>query len=147
MLDKTPVKAPGGFAPAFALGQADAAGNLVLISADNPLPVASASGPTVTPPPPALEGETSQSLLAGPFDPAPGRPIYLQLDGQWTGTVRLSRSVDGGASRHPLTLAGAEWGVFVGNACEPVWEEYEAGAALYLDISLDSGLLAYRVSQ
>ncbi len=150
MTNEIPVKTPGGFAPAMALGQTDANGNIVLIGPDNPLPVSGATGgggASITPAPAALEGNASADTLAGPFDPASNRPVYVQLSGTWEGAVTLKRSTDGGATLLPLTIAGGAWGVFSANVCEPVWEENEAGAALYLDIALTSGTLTYRVSQ
>lgn len=71
----------------------------------------------------------------------------LALSGTWTGTVKLLRSTDGGATKLPLTAAGLAWGVFNANCCEPVWEEAIVGAALYLDATLSSGTLTYRVAQ
>jgi hypothetical protein len=44
-------------------------------------------------------------------------------------------------------MAGAGWALFTANCCEPVWEDSEAGAQLYLSVTLASGTLAYRVSQ
>ena len=76
-----------------------------------------------------------------------GQPVVLQLSGAWTGTVTVQRSVDGGATRAPLTAGGQEWGVFTANACEPIWIEQEAAATLYLDVAIAQGTLAYRVSQ
>ena len=142
-----PIKAPGGFAPATAIGHTDAAGNYIPIGPDNPLPVAGLSGPVSSPPPPALEGETSAEEIAGPYAPVRGRTVFVQLSGEWTGNARLLRSVDGGATKHPLTVAGIEWAVFASNVCEAVWEESETGAELYLDLAPTSGTIAYRVSQ
>ena len=61
--------------------------------------------------------------------------------------VRLLRSADDGATTHPLTVGGTAWGAFSANACEPVWEESEDGAALYLELTPTSGAIAYRLSQ
>lgn len=144
-MPNTPVKAPGGFAPAFALGQTDNDGNLTLVDSANPLPVrlSEAQGSA----PAALAGSASAATIAGPFTPTPGRPIYVKLSGAWEGTVTVQRSVDGGVSRDPLTIAGSPWGVFNGNACEAVWEENEAGAEFYLDVRPAMGNIDYRVSQ
>ena len=142
---RTPVKTPGGFAPAIAIGQSDESGNLTLVDAGNPLPVrlSEATGPA----PDALTGQTGASGRAGPFIPRAGRAVYLQLSGTWEGRVDVVRSVDEGASVAPLTIAGSPWAQFTANACEAVWEENEAGAQLYLEIDLVSGTLDYRVSQ
>ena len=142
---RTPVKTPGGFAPAIAIGQSDDTGNLALIDANNPLPVRLSEGQG--PAPDALVGSTSASGRAGPYLPRAGRAVYLQLSGQWAGEVRLVRSIDSGATVSALTVAGSPWAQFTGNVCEAVWEENEAGAELYLDIDLTSGTLDYRVSQ
>lgn len=148
MNDPIPVRTPGGFAPAFALGQAGPDGHLLLVSADNPLPVTGGSGAAAPAPAPTpLAGATSVSNVVGPFDPVPGRPVYLQLSGTWQGRVQVLRSVDGGATKVPLTVAGQHWGVFTGPSCEPVWEEGDAAARLYLDLQPASGTIAYRVSQ
>jgi hypothetical protein len=144
-MDSIPIRAPGGFAPVTAIGRADAHGDLALVNESNPLPVrlSDATGSA----PPALSGSSEGSAVVCPFAPRPGRPVYLELSGDWQGEVRLVRSVDGGASRSPLTIAGSAWAVFRANVCEPVWEEGEAGAQLYLEITVSSGTLAYRVSQ
>lgn len=148
MSESIPIKTPGGFAPAFVLGQADAGGNLLLVSADNPLPVTGGGGgATPAPAPPPLAGTTFTPLIAGPFDPVPGRAVYLQLAGEWQGRVRLLRSTDGGATKAPLTIGGTPWAVFTGPACEAVWEEGDAAARLYLDLQPTSGTISYRVSQ
>ena len=47
----------------------------------------------------------------------------------------------------PLAVAGAAWAQFTGNACEPVWEEIDPEATLYLDIALTAGTLHYRIAQ
>ncbi|WP_394269259.1 hypothetical protein [Qipengyuania sp.] len=149
MSDSIPLQTPAGFAPAFALGLDDGTGHLALVSDARPLPVmslsASNSGPAAAPQP--LAGETSVSVRVGPFAPAPGRTIVLTLSGEWEGTVRLLRSVDNGVTCHPLTLAGAPWGQYAANACEPVWTENEEAATLWLECSVTQGTLSYRVAQ
>lgn len=148
MTDPVPIQTPGSFAPAIALGQAGPDGHLLLVSADNPLPVTGAGGTATPAPAPApLSGTASAAMVAGPFDPVGGRPIYLQLTGTWQGRVRMLRSVDDGITRVPLTVAGQPWGVFTGPACEAVWEEGDAVARLYLELQPTSGAIAYRVSQ
>ena len=142
MTDK-PIQNPARFAPSTAIGFAAADGRMVLASEAAPLPVA----PLPTGRPPALEGTASGSAIAGPFAPAPGLAAILTLSGEWDGTVAVERSTDGGATRHPLTVGGMEWGRYSANVCEPVWEESEPGAQLYLDVALTSGTLAYRVAQ
>ncbi|MBT8427685.1 MAG: hypothetical protein KJO02_06620 [Erythrobacter sp.] len=143
MSDPIPLQTPAGFATAFALGLDDGSGNLALVSDTRPLPV------QTTPPaaPAALEGQASSDILAGPFAPSALSTIYCNLSGDWTGSVTVRRSTDAGSTLHPLTLAGGAWGIFTANACEPVWEESEAGATLWLDCKIASGTLSYRLSQ
>ena len=107
-----------------------------------PLPV-SISQPSTT----ALAGSASASAVAGPFSPVLGRAAVLMLSGSWVGTVKVSRSTDAGVTRQPLTVAGTPWAQFTGNACEAVWEESDPTARLYLEITLTSGTLNYRLSQ
>jgi hypothetical protein len=61
--------------------------------------------------------------------------------------VRLQRSTDGGATRLGLTAMGSAYGEFTGNVCEPVWEESETAALLYLNITVTSGSVTYRMGQ
>lgn len=140
-----PIHAPASYYPPFAVVFADGEGKGVPVDAANPLPV------TVAPPAPEtstpLAGSISDSGVAGPFEPVPGRAIWLSLSGTWTGTVSLQRSIDGGATRLPLTAGGLPWAAFTGNACEPVAEDSESGAAYYLDVTLASGTLTYRLAQ
>lgn len=151
-----PISYPARYAPAVAINFADDQGHAVLVSQESPLPVtfagaapASGSGtPTPTPtPPPPLAGTSATSQVAGPFAPIAGRPLVLTLAGTWTGTVQLLRSVDGGATRHPLTVGGAVWARFTANACEQVWEEAEGAARFYLSLAPASGTVQYRLAQ
>ena len=107
MPENRPIQTPAGFAPATAVGFADANGDMVLITADNPLPIASApiSAPAV------LEGEASDNSIVGPYTPNSQSPVVIQLEGVWEGAVQLLRSADNGASKQPVTLAGEVWGV------------------------------------
>ncbi len=143
MNNPTPVRTPAGFAPAFALGHSDPEGNLALVSADMPLPISMAPAGV----PAALEGLAATDFIAGPFVPAPFAPVYLELGGEWQGSVRVLRSADGGTSKHGLTAGGAVWARYTGNVCEPVWQESERGAELYLDLAIAAGTVSYRVSQ
>ena len=142
-----PISYPGRFAPGFALAFADAAGAALQVSSITPLPVAVVSGGTTGSVPPALTGTTAVALTAGPFAPLAGRPLVLALSGTWTGTARLLRSIDGGITRLPLSLGGAPYATFAANVCEPVWEENEAGATFYLQLSPVSGTILYRLAQ
>jgi hypothetical protein len=152
-MPESPVKLPAGYAPAFAVGYADASGNLVLAGPGDPLPVTLDSGTIEVqavesaPPPAPLSGSASASGLAGPFAPVAGRAVTLALSGSWDGTVQLTRSTDEGATRLPLTAGGLPWGVYTANACEQAWFESEEGAELYLEIALASGEVDYRIAQ
>ncbi|HTM96047.1 MAG TPA: hypothetical protein VL100_09560 [Croceibacterium sp.] len=140
-----PIHAPAAYYPPFAVAFADGEGNGLVVDAANPLPVtvAPAAPETSTP----ITGSLSASGVVGPFDPAPGRAIWLSLSGTWTGTVTVQRSIDGGTTKLPLTSGGLPWAAFTGNACEPVAEDGESGAAYYLDVTLASGTLTYRLAQ
>lgn len=141
-MPSVPIQFPGGYAASRAVAFADVDGAALMVSAATPLPVAFGQ-----PAAEALSGLAASSTIAGPFQSAPGRPVVLALSGNWTGTVRILRSTDGGATKLALTAAGMAWGQFSGNCCEPVWEEAEAAAQLYLDIALTSGTVAYRLAQ
>ena len=114
------VKLPAGYAPAFAMGFADPAGYLVLTGASAPLPVTIA-GQTAPSLPDALTGTASASTQVGPFEPATGQPVILQLDGSWTGTVQLLRAPDDVSTAVPVTIGGLPWASFSANCCEPLW--------------------------
>lgn len=94
-----------------------------------------------------LAGAAAASTSAGPFTPQLARAIWLTLTGAWTGTVRVLRSVDGGATKVPLTLAGQSWASFTANCAEPIAEESVSAATYYLDIALTSGAVTYRLEQ
>ena len=143
MTSSYPISAPASYATPTAVGFADSAGKLILVREDTPMPVAAArlDGPE------ALAGEANQSIVAGPFVPLRDVPIHLELSGDWSGTVALQRSTDGGATRSGVTAGGLPWATFTGNANEVVWQEGELGASLYLDIAITSGVVSYRVSQ
>ncbi len=137
-----PIISPSGYAATRAVAFADADGNAVLASGSLPLPVTLGSDPTVP-----LAGTTAVSGTFGPYLPALGREAMLTLTGTWAGTVRVLRSTDGGTTKLPLTIAGAAWAQFTANCCEPIWEETEAAARLWLEVTLSSGSLTYRLAQ
>lgn len=139
-----PVVAPARYYSVSAIAFASPDGDGVTVDAANPLPVELRPGVSGVAP---LAGTVALSTVIGPFAPRLGRPIWLSLSGTWAGSIALKRSVDGGATLLPLTAGGSPWGVFTGNACEQVIEESEAGAAYYLDATLVSGTVTYRVSQ
>lgn len=140
-----PISAPANYYPPFAIVFADEAGNGVPVDAANPLPVAlSEPAPAVSTP---LAGSTAASGALGPFTPVAGKAIWLSLSGTWTGSVAVKRSVNGGTTKLPLTAGGLPWASFTGNACEPVAEDSESGATYYLEVTLASGTLTYRLAQ
>lgn len=144
MVTPIPVTAPAGAVPELALAFAARDGSAATVSLDNPLPVTPATAPAASTP---VSGSASASTVAGPFRPDLGRPIWVTLSGNWTGSVSLLRSTDGGATRLPLTVAGQPWGNFTGNGQEPVVEEGAADASYYLAATLSSGTLSFRVAQ
>lgn len=144
MPTKTPINPPANYATPTAVGYADPAGDLALVTAAAPLPVAQTRAASAPAP---LSGQAGGTALAGPFAPLRDVPVHLQLSGTWAGTVSLVRSADGGATRQGLTAGGTPWARFTANCNEVVWQEGEAGATLYLDIALASGSVSYRVSQ
>lgn len=137
-----PIQIPSSYVASAAAAFSDVDGSAVVVSASNPLPVAFGA-PGAAP----LAGTASSTGVVGPYAPALGRAVILTLSGSWSGTVRVLRSADGGTTKLPLTVAGQPWGQFTGNCCEAVWEESEATARLYLDVSLASGTLSYRFAQ
>jgi len=139
----SPLKTPAGYVPQMAISIANPSGDAELVSANNPMPIQEQPFTAA----PALAGTLSASAQAGPFAPRAGRAVMLTLSGTWTGTARLLRSVDGGATKLPLTALGKPYGSFTANICEPVWEESEAAAVLYLDVTMTSGTLNYRMGQ
>ncbi len=138
----TPIQNPAGYAVTRAVAFADVDGSMLPVATSTPLPVTLGNAATT-----ALAGTASTTSVTGPYQPALGRPVMLMLTGTWTGSVKVTRSVDGGASRQPLTAAGNAWGQFTANACEAVWDESESAARLYLDIMLTSGSVTYRMAQ
>lgn len=142
----TPILSPAAYVPSRASAFSDVDGNALLVSNANPMPVAILAGGTGTVLT-ALAGSTAATGILGPYQPAVDRSIMLALSGTWTGTVKVVRSTDGGTTKLPLTVAGSVWGQFTANCCEPVWEEADASSRFYLDVTLASGTLAYRVSQ
>lgn len=138
-----PIASPAGYTPVFAMSFADSGSAAQVVSGANPLPVM----PVVVNKPAPLSGSTGATTVAGPFAPVPGEPVMLTLSGTWAGTVTVLRSTDGGSTRSALTAMGKAWAQFTANACEPVWEEAESGATLYLDIALTSGSVTYRMGQ
>ena len=141
----TPIQNPAGYAVTRAVAYADVDGSMLQVAVATPLPVTVTGGGAAATTP--LAGTTAASTVAGPYQPALGRAVMLVLTGTWAGSVKVTRSTDGGVTRQPLTAAGNIWGQFSANCCDPVWEESENAARLYLDITLTSGSLNYRMAQ
>jgi hypothetical protein len=116
-MPSVPLLNPAPYAPPFAMSFANAGGTTDVVSSTNPLPVTSAAATSPTP----LAGTTSATGVLGPFIPVPGRPVMLSLSGTWAGTVKITRSTDGGTTRLPLTAMGQAYGSFTANMCEPVF--------------------------
>lgn len=137
------VEAPAGYIPAVAVsfGGQDAAAQAV--DADHPLPVQPAYRAAVASP---LVGVSAGTDLVGPFQPDLGRPIWLTLSAGWSGSVTVMRSVDGGATRRAVTLAGTAI-AFTGSMQEAIGEESVAGASWWLAIAATSGAVGYEVRQ
>ncbi len=138
------VEIPAGFVPQYALAFGAVDGPAVAVHADNPLPVRMVRTTAIAP---ALAGSMTASGVAGPFVPELDRPIWVSLSGDWSGAAQLLRSVDEGATKLPLTIAGEPWARFTANANEAATEESEGGAVYYLVATLQSGTLTYRVAQ
>lgn len=90
-----PIKTPAGYVPAFALGFSGPEGELEIVEAAKPLPVAlSSDAPLFVTQqfpnaPVPLEGISTTNALIGPFTPVAGRPVVLSLSGAWEGTAQL----------------------------------------------------------
>lgn len=134
---------PASYVTPVAIGVTEADGTLALIGSGAPLPVAFGTAAAGTP----IAGSASVSGRYGPFAPANANPVIVTLGGTWTGTVRLVRSVDDGATVAGLMVAGSEWGAFTANGVEQAWVETESGATFYLMIELAAGTVDYRVAQ
>ncbi len=143
MTTKYPISAPASYVTPTAIGFADSAGDLALVGDNLPLPVTARREAAPAP----LQGQSSQTAIAGPFVPLRDAPVHLELRGEWSGQVVLQRSTDGGTTRTGVTAGGMPWAVFAGNANEVVWQEAEQGASLYLAIAITAGAVSYRLSQ
>ena len=94
-----------------------------------------------------VTGQTNTPLVTAPYFPVMGRSVLLVLSGSWTGSVTVLRSTDQGSTKLPITIGGTPSAVFSSNCCEPIWDESEAAAQLYLNIALTSGTVNYRIAQ
>src|SRR4051794_26965052 len=101
----SPIQNPAGYVPEHAVAFADVDGTAVPVAAAKPLPVSLSQTANA-----ALAGTAAATGLIGPFQPVLGRPVMLALSGTWSGTVKVTRSTDGGATKLPLTVVGTLWG-------------------------------------
>jgi hypothetical protein len=139
------IQAPAGFVPQHAISFAATGGEATLVGPAQPLPVTPALAAANSAP---LAGTTNSPAMIGPFSPDSGRPIWLTLTGDWSGSVVLLRSRDGGATKLPLTYSdGSPKGSCALNVNAPIAQEPVTGATYYLDAMLSSGTLAYRMEQ
>ena len=104
-MPNNPIQNPTGYAISRAVAYSDVDGTSIVVGAAAPLPVT-----TILPASAPLTGTAATSAQVGPFQPVAGRPVMLALSGSWSGTVKVLRSTDGGATKLPLTIAGASWG-------------------------------------
>ena len=141
MSKSPPIQTPAGYASANAIGYADSAETLILVSETSPLPVAA-----VPAAPEPLVGQTLVPGIFGPFEAVAGRIVTVTLRGSWQGRVFLRRSMDG-TTLTPLRVAGETWAEYDQPGCEQAWLETEEGASFFLDVQPVSGLIDYRVSQ
>lgn len=93
-----------------------------------------------------LTGESVVSETVGGFDPPQNQYLWLELTGNFTGTVEVLRSTDGGATLQPLTEKGEQIANFSGPCCEIVHYETSGQARLFLRITLTSGVVKYRLA-
>lgn len=139
------VESPAAFVPVHSIAFAEGDGSAANVGQARPLPVAAtliASNAV------ALTGSVSASGVFGPFTPQLGRPIWVTLSGIWAGSVQLLRSVDGGATKLPLTYAdGSAKALWSGNANSAAAEETVANATYWLAVTIASGTLTYRLEQ
>jgi hypothetical protein len=138
------IEDPARFVPLMALSFGSEGAPAILVDGDHPLPTVRLMQSASSTP---LAGEATASGIFGPFVPDTGLPIWLSLSGSWTGSVQLLRSVDGGATKLPLTIAGQPWASFTGSGHEVVAQECSHEASYWLAVTIVSGALAYRVSQ
>lgn len=142
---RAPTPIDGGYDHGNLVGFVDAGGLGAFVSPSSPLPVTTYSARAASSV--ALTGAIDADGLVGPFTPDLGRPIWIKLWGVWTGNVALLSSVDGGATKLPVTHNGAAL-AFPNNINEPTWTvESCAGALWFAAITIQSGLLHYWIGQ
>jgi hypothetical protein len=141
-----PISQPAGYVTSTALAFDKGDGTATVVKATSPLPMTGAVSvtlPSTTP----LVGTSSISTTVGPYTALIGRSVMLTLTGTWSGSVQLLRSTDAGVTKIPVTMGGGSWALYTGNCCEPVWDEGDVTALLYLQMTITSGAITYRVAQ
>lgn len=97
--------------------------------------------------PQRIVGAAKGSETVGPLDPFTLVDVHLTLNGGWTGTVSLMRSLDGGATLIAPMPDDLRPVTFTENYDGPVWTEDEAAATLYLVFAVTSGSVSYSLEQ
>lgn len=115
------VGAPGGFVPQIALTLGARDGVAVAVDRTNPLPMRAVATAAASVP---LAGTLAESGVVGPFTPELMRAITVTLAGEWSGTVSVLRSSDGGATRAQWAGLAARLGREASNA--RMLDRYEA---------------------
>lgn len=92
-----------------------------------------------------LQGTANGNELVGPHDAPFNQPVWCILSGVWTGTVKVKRSYDDGATLHDLTVDGEVIGHFTANCCEEVLVETDPKGRVYLEIAVATGQLTYEL--
>lgn len=67
----------------------------------------------------------------------------MRLSGTWTGTAKVQRSRDAGATWADMTVVGSPWAVFTGNCDEAVDEAGHGDFRYRIDFVRTSGTLDY----
>lgn len=95
-----------------------------------------------------ISGIANATSNSASFAPDLGRAIWVRLAGNWSGSVQLKRSTDGGNTWYAITSAsGSVKGIWTGNINAPITEETCVGATYRLEIALISGSINYEVRQ
>jgi len=121
------------------------------VAAGNPMPVATPESLASTSTP--LAGLAGSTAVVGPFSPQIGRDIWATLIGSSaSGSAMLLRSIDGGATKLPITAGGLPWATWAFSSItgvivnEAVVTSSDA-ATYYLSVTLSAGSVSYRLGQ
>lgn len=95
-----------------------------------------------------IQGTVTGNSSTEAFTPQLGRDMYITLSGTWTGTVRVQRSTDGGATWNNITIGGGQpWGLYTTNADEVVDTPTDGDATYRLGYNVSTGSVTYRLGQ